>query len=717
MEPVRYRGEVVQFGPFEVDLKERELRKHGVRVKLQAQPFQVLLALLEMPGAAMTREELRRRIWPDDTFVDFEHGLNAAVTRLRQALGDSAGKAHYIQTVPKHGYRFCGELEGQSIASPAPEALTPVTRWRPRATLWVAMLLLTSAAGALLVFRSLYRPAPREGRTVPLTTLPGYEAHPAISPDDSQVAFTWNGEKRDNFDIYVMRIGSDTATRLTSDPAEDIRPAWSPDGSTIAFLRRSKGHRGELLLVRATGGPEHKIGEIRNMEFSSILGRFASLTWSPDGRWIATSHRGPNDACERIYLFSPRGEVRPLTSPGLSGHAGDQMPVFSPNGKALAVTRLTGFSTMNIHVLPLDANFNQAAEGRTVSSGSAPASFNPVWLPDGRILYVTGSWETRHRLAITRVNGLYAGERSLPDIEGSIEFAAGRRHLVYTRTQIDVNIWRADLPEPREPPSRSEPLICSTRIEGQAQYSPDGKRIAFQSSRSGSPEIWISKSDGSSPVRITNFGGPLTAFPNWSPDARSIVFHSRPEKQADLFVVPASGGTAKRLTMDPADDTSPSYSHDGEWIYFTSSRSGQQQIWKMPAGGGRAIQLTTSGGYRPVESQDGKTVFYSALDNTAIWRVPADGGQSAKVIDITHDYPSGFAVAAKGIYYVTSPPSSEQRYIQFFSFSTKQSMPVVLAGRPFICGMAVSPDSKYIAFDQEDEAVSDLMLVENFRVE
>ena len=337
MEPIGYRREVVRFGPFEVDLKERVLRKHGVRLKLQAQPFQVLMTLLEAPGAAVTREELRRRIWPDHTFVDFEHGLNAAVTRLRQALGDSAGTARYIQTVPKYGYRFCGELEEQPAETLQPGASTPLNPWRLRAALWISLLLLAVTAGTFTVFRSLDLTPPPVGRSVPLTAFPGYEAHPALSPDGSQVAFTWNGEKQDNFDIYVMRIGSETARRLTSDPAEDIRPAWSPDGRTIAFLRRSKGDRGELFLVRATGGPEHKIREIHNFEFRAALGRFASVAWSPDGRWIATSHREPNDRCERIYLFSRIGEARPLTSPTPGGFAGDQMPAFSSDGKALAV--------------------------------------------------------------------------------------------------------------------------------------------------------------------------------------------------------------------------------------------------------------------------------------------------------------------------------------------------------------------------------------------
>ena len=107
---------VIRFGPFEVNFARREFRKHGVRIKLQTQPFQILAALLEKPGTTVTRDELRRRLWPDDTFVDFEHGLNAAVARLRHALGDSVEKPRYIETLSKLGYRFAATVKGDSDA-------------------------------------------------------------------------------------------------------------------------------------------------------------------------------------------------------------------------------------------------------------------------------------------------------------------------------------------------------------------------------------------------------------------------------------------------------------------------------------------------------------------------------------------------------------------------------------------------------------------------
>src|SRR5215468_7264761 len=108
----------VRFGPFALDLRTRELSRHGIRLKLGGQPLQILMALLEDPGQLVTREELRKRIWADDTFVDFSHGLNAAVNKLREALCDTPEQPRYIETLPRRGYRFIGEVEEISEVPP-----------------------------------------------------------------------------------------------------------------------------------------------------------------------------------------------------------------------------------------------------------------------------------------------------------------------------------------------------------------------------------------------------------------------------------------------------------------------------------------------------------------------------------------------------------------------------------------------------------------------
>lgn len=163
------RNHKTRFGDFEADLRALELRKNGIRLKLQHQPFQVLALLLEHPGDVVTREELRQKLWPGDTFVDFDTSLNSAVKKLRDALSDSADEPRYIETVPRLGYRFIAPVEnGVRLASVTVEApIAPVLALQPAPKRWnkrrvavavgVAGLLIVGILGAWRVYFS--RPA------------------------------------------------------------------------------------------------------------------------------------------------------------------------------------------------------------------------------------------------------------------------------------------------------------------------------------------------------------------------------------------------------------------------------------------------------------------------------------------------------------------------------------------------------------------------------
>src|SRR4051794_3025286 len=125
----RSASAIVRFGPFELDLRSGELRKHDARVRLQEQPFQILSALLERPGEVVLREEIRERLWPDATIVEFDHSINAAVKRLRDALRESAENPLYIETVARRGYRFKGQVDASPAGPPNNQAeSTPEAR-------------------------------------------------------------------------------------------------------------------------------------------------------------------------------------------------------------------------------------------------------------------------------------------------------------------------------------------------------------------------------------------------------------------------------------------------------------------------------------------------------------------------------------------------------------------------------------------------------------
>jgi dipeptidyl aminopeptidase/acylaminoacyl peptidase len=264
----------------------------------------------------------------------------------------------------------------------------------------------------------------------------------------------------------------------------------------------------------------------------------------------------------------------------------------------------------------------------------------------------------------------------------------------------------------------AQPVIASSRNDLWLQFSPGGERIAFVSARSGNQEIWVCDNDGSNPLRLTSFAGPSVTTPQWAPDGEKITFDSDAAGAFDIYTISASGGKPQRLTAHPANDGNPSWSHDGSWIYFDSTRSGEQQIWRVPSGGGEPNRVTTDGAWAPLESPDGKFLFYAkALGATSLWKMPLQGGGApSKVLDGVNTYVS-LAIVQDGVYFV---PVNKPASIYFLGFATNQIRPVAdlekrIDGPQLAGGLTVSPDGRWILDGQWDQAGSELMLVENFR--
>src|SRR5262249_42216030 len=152
---------------------------------------------------------------------------------------------------------------------------------------------------------------------------------------------------------------------------------------------------------------------------------------------------------------------------------------------------------------------------------------------------------------------------------GKIAISRDGRRMAFSRGGLDDDVWRLDL----SGKEAWQKLISSTRVDRLAEYSPDGKKIVFSSSRSGPREIWVWGADGANAVQLTHFGGPVTGTPRWSPDGRRIAFDSRPGNNADIYIIESEGGAPRRLTDHPTEDARPSWSPDGKSIYFSSSRS------------------------------------------------------------------------------------------------------------------------------------------------
>jgi Tol biopolymer transport system component/DNA-binding winged helix-turn-helix (wHTH) protein len=696
-----------RFGLFELDVARGELRKQGRVIKLQDQPFQVLDVLVRRPGEVVTREELQQAVWPADTFVEFDQGLNTAVKKIRLALGDSAENPRFVETIPRKGYRFIVPVERSEVSAPAPTS-------RRRTLLWaIASFALTICAGVAGWWLRTSRAVEPVYVPVPLTSYPGYERLPSFSPDGSQVAFVWRRLENLNVPhIYLKLIGTDDPVRLTRDESGEFAPAWSPDGRFIAFVRSLQNDQRGVFLIPAIGGSERRVAEVYDTPCEAPL-----LAWHPGGKWFVVADKDAADRDPGLFLLSvDNGEKRRLTTRPPGEFWSDCSPAVSPNGRAVAFARMVREGIGDLFLFELSADLKPTGALRRLTFLNQYTT-SPAWTPDGRgIVFSSGTPHspTLYKIGLSR----WEWQPNKPERlafagEGARQPAISRQgHLAYTRNTMDANIWRMQLNGGRPPSVPPAKLIASTHLDHTPQYSPDGKRIVFGSNRSGSFEIWVCSSDGSGTMRLTSFGGATyTSNPYWSPDGRQIVFNSRPEGHSDVFVISSDGGEPKRLTNNSGSNRPSGWSHDGKWIYFDSDRTGVYQVWKMPARGGEAIQITHKGGACARESPGRRLVYYLKDDNefTSLWKIPSEGGAETKVLESVCC--QNFAVVQQGIYFIPKPNSS----VEFFSFAIGRITTIATLSGGAAYGMSVSPDGRWLLYSQYENKGADLMLVENFR--
>ena len=399
------------------------------------------------------------------------------------------------------------------------------TRW-----LWVAMTVVAVVA-AYAAWRALRPAAPAEPLVASqLTSFPGVESYPSLSPDGSQIAFTWSGPKQDNEDIWVQIIGSGSPVRLTTDARNDLNPVWSPDGRWIAFLRGRLVEplaeaAMELLLIPAIGGTERKLTDVRAVGFDPVP---AYLAWTQDSSALLVTDSVGEGKPNALFTVSiGTREKRQLTRPQVPVLA-DTNPAVSPDGRSLVFRRRPTWSTGELYRLSLRSDATADGEPiRLLSDGFDPDY--PVWTPDGKELLVSGRqglWRLPLAPGTQPARLPFVGEDGVMPVISRPQPGKPSR-LVYVRRFEDTNIWRADVqPASNSSQARLGPTLSSTRGDLHPSLSPDGRRAAFTSTRSGDWEIWVSDLDGSNASQLTSMGARATGAPHWSPDGHHIVFAS-----------------------------------------------------------------------------------------------------------------------------------------------------------------------------------------------
>ena len=591
---------VVRFGPFDADLQAQELRKRGVRLRLPGQSFRILKMLLERPGSLLTREELRKALWPSDTFVDFDHGLNAAVNRLREALGDSADNPTFIETLPRRGYKFIAPVEipvseesGISGPSSPPEssagknllkctgiiaglvvlALIYVVFWRsqPQPPTVTTMVRITNDGktknplnppvtdGVHLYFTEglprtsgsgIAQVSAAGGETTWITTtLKDVWAVNSISSDGSEllVAKGATGGSDQSIELWVQPLPAGAPHRAGNILARTA--TWTPDGAHIVYV---DGDKMDKIMLANKDGSEPR-------QLAKVSGWVYSLRFSPDGRRIRFDLFDPRISSISIWEMDANGrDIHPLF-PDWKESPFQCCGNWSPDGDYYYFQVAHG-NAKDIWVMSERRSiFRRPAKGPSRLT-SGPLRFNsPVPSFDGKRLFVLGEEPRvellRYDLQARRFDSYLPGLSA-----GPVDFSSDRKWIAYV-SYPDMTLWRS-----RVDGSDKMQLTFPPVRAYEPRWSPDGSQIVFTDVQFGRPwQIWLLSPTGGTP-ELLPLGNTKKADPTWMPDGKSIVF-GEPTSNDSVAIYRIDLQTKKVSSIPDSDGLfSPRVSTDGRYI-------------------------------------------------------------------------------------------------------------------------------------------------------
>ncbi len=553
-------------------------------------------------------------------------------------------------------------------------------------------------------------------RRTTLTSYLGEELAPSFAPDGNQIAFAWNGEDRSNWDIYTKQIGVGTyePRRLTEHPGDDALPAWSPDGQYIAFLRTTdEGF--DVIRIPSYGGNEQRLTSLMVPSM---------LSWSPNGQSLVFVDRDSAGGSLKVKTLSvgslERGQ---LTHP--PADTDDLFAKISPDGSMLAFVRgkyvdftskgsrsfrMTGPGDVYVMSLP-DGEPVLLAVDHAIDSWKMGLAWSVdsreiIYSVEGGIMRVPARGGTPESIPVTGDQNLY------PDISSD-----GNRLAYVEQGDRRTSFWQYELSGATT--SQPVPLIRSAANEASAEYSPDGTRIVFGSTRSGTGQIWVCDRDGRNERQLT-FSDIVGGTPRWSPDSRFIAFDAWNESGfSGIAMISSDGGSFRFVTPDSISASVPFWSYDGNWIYFSGGvpdRDGDVfgNVWRISADGNKLLRLTSSGGQSPRESPDGQWIYYYREATQSIWRKQVSGGKESLVLENFHGNAWGnWVVFDDGMYY-SEYTLGEGVTIKYLSFATREAAAVASVA-DFGQYLHVSPDRRQMLVQRGPWGDADLVMLEGWR--